>query len=146
MKVYQIMLATLILLTTAAVQQLNAQTTPPSKEEREEKKVVFYIVEQRAEPIGGIKALSEYVSKHLKYPRKARRAGIQGRVIVDVVIEKDGTLSNFKIRKGIGGGCDEEAIRVLKKLPKWKPAKQRGRFVKYRVFIPILFNLNSRKK
>ena len=112
---------------------------PPKVEEKEEE--IFMIVEERALPKGGMKAFYKYVAENLKYPTKARKMGIEGRVVIECVVDKDGSLSDFKIRKGIGGGCDEEAIRVLKSSPKWNPAKQRGKAVKYRMFVPISFKL-----
>ncbi|HAS43589.1 MAG TPA: energy transducer TonB [Microscillaceae bacterium] len=112
---------------------------PPKVEEKEEE--IFMIVEERAVPKGGMKAFYKYVGENLKYPTKARKMGIEGRVVIECVVDKDGSLSDFKVRKGIGGGCDEEAIRVLKSSPKWNPAKQRGKPVKYRMFVPIAFKL-----
>ncbi|WP_045112918.1 energy transducer TonB [Microscilla marina] len=112
---------------------------PPPVVEKEEK--IFMIVEERATPKGGMKAFYKYVGSKLKYPSKARKMGIEGRVVIECVVDKDGSLSNFQIKKGIGGGCDEEAIRVLKGAPKWNPAKQRGQAVKYRMYVPIAFKL-----
>ena len=82
------------------------------------------MVEQTAAPQGGMPAFYEYVGKKLKYPAQARRMGIEGKVFVEFVIERDGSITDVKAIKGIGAGCDEEAVRVLQSAPKWKPGKQ----------------------
>jgi protein TonB len=78
----------------------------------------------------------------MKYPAQARRMGIEGKVFVEFVVDKDGTLTEVKTVKGIGAGCDEEAVRVIQSAPKWKPGKQRGRPVKVRMILPIIFKLS----
>lgn len=102
---------------------------------------VFTIVEDAATPPGGYQAFYEYVGKKMKYPAQARRMGIEGRVYVQFVVDKDGTLTEVQAVKGIGAGCDEEAVRVLKGAPKWSPPKQRGKPVKQRIILPITFKL-----
>lgn len=110
----------------------------------EEVDKVFTIVEQQAEPQGGIQAFYDYVGKQLsdKYPRQAQRMGIEGVVYVQFVIERDGSLTDVTAVKGIGGGCDEVAVEVVKNAPKWTPGKQRGRAVRSQRVIPIRFVLN----
>jgi protein TonB len=110
----------------------------PEEEVAEE---VFTIVEDQPEPIGGMQAFYQYVQKNLKYPAQARRMGIEGKVFVQFVVDKDGSITEVQSVKGIGAGCDEEAVRVLKGAPKWKPGKQRGRSVKVRMILPITFKL-----
>ena len=113
----------------------------PVEEEVEE---VFTIVEDQPEFPGGIAAFYKYVGGNMKYPSQARRMGIEGRVFVQFVVDKDGTVKEVKAVKGIGAGCDEEAERVLKNLPvKFKPGKQRGRAVKVRMVLPIIFKLSN---
>ena len=102
---------------------------------------IFTIVEESAAPDGGMQAFYTYVSKKLKYPSQARRMGIEGRVFVEFVVDKDGTLTNVKAIKGIGAGCDEEAVRVIKSHPKWSPGKQRGKAVKQKIVLPIVFKI-----
>ena len=102
---------------------------------------IFQIVEEMPQFPGGDAKLLEYVATHIKYPQIARETGIQGRVFVGFVVEPDGSVSNVKILRGIGGGCDEEAMRVIKSLPKWKPGKQRGKAVRVSYQIPVLFKL-----
>ncbi len=98
-------------------------------------------VERMPEFLGGMSAWSKFLNKNLLYPGVARETGIQGRVTVSFVVEKDGSLSNIKVLRGIGGGCDEEAIRVIKKSPFWKPGMQNGNAVRVSYVIPIVFTL-----
>ncbi len=111
----------------------------PVKEEQAEQ--IFTIVEDQPTPDGGMQAFYEYISKHLKYPAQARRMGIEGKVYVQFVVDKDGTLTDVKSIKGIGAGCDEAAVDVIKDAPKWNPGKQRGRPVKVRMVLPVVFKL-----
>lgn len=121
------------------VTDVTAIEAPRQQEEVEQ---VFTIVEQSAVYPGGMDAFYKYVQKELNYPKQARRMGIQGRVFVQFVVDKDGSITDVKTVKGIGGGCDEEAERVLRESVKWAPAKQRGKKVKVRMNIPIVFKLD----
>ena len=114
---------------------------PEVVEEEVVEQEIFQIVEEMPSYPGGEKALLEYVAKNIKYPQIARETGIQGRVFVGFVVEPDGSVSNVKILRGIGGGCDEEAMRVIKSLAKWKPGKQRGKAVRVSYQIPVVFKL-----
>lgn len=107
----------------------------------EEPDVIFDIVETDPSPIGGISAFYKHVAKHMKYPNQARRMGVEGKVYVQFVIDKSGKLTDVHAIKGIGAGCDEEAVRVIKNSPDWSPGKQRGRPVKVRMILPITFKL-----
>jgi protein TonB len=109
--------------------------------EEEVAEEIFTIVEDQPSPKGGMAAFYEYVGKKLKYPAQARRMGIEGKVFVEFVVDKDGTITSVKAIKGIGAGCDEEATRVIQNAPKWNPGKQRGRPVKVRMILPITFKL-----
>lgn len=115
----------------------------PEEEEEEEEVVdeIFEIVEESSAPKGGMSSFYKWVGKQMKYPSQAKRMGVEGKVYVQFVVDKDGTLTDIKVVRGIGAGCDEEAIRVLKKAAKWKPGKQRGRPVKQRMVLPISFKL-----
>ena len=98
---------------------------------------------------GGDEAMSQFINQHIKYPDLAVDYGIQGTVEISVIVESDGRLSNFKIVKCIGAGCDEEAERVLKLMPKWIPGKQNNRPVRVQVLIPMKFvviQLNAKNK
>lgn len=111
------------------------------EEEEVQEQEIFQIVEEMPSFPGGEAKLMEYVAKNIKYPQIARETGIQGRVFVGFVVEPDGSISNVKLLRGIGGGCDEEAMRVIKSLPKWKPGKQRGKAVRVSYQIPVFFKL-----
>ncbi len=110
----------------------------PAEEEVDE---VFTIVEDQPTPDGGMQAFYKYIGDKLKYPAQARRMGIEGKVFVQFVVDKNGNLTEVQAVKGIGAGCDEEAVRVIQGAPKWKPGKQRGRAVKVRMILPITFKL-----
>ena len=124
-------------------QVIEEQVFEPEDLEIEEEKPdeIFTIVEHQPEPIGGYSAFYEYVGKNLKYPTIALRHNIEGRVYVQFVVEKDGSLTDILIVKGIGGGCDEEAQRIVGNAPKWKPGKQRGMPVRVKMILPIHFQL-----
>jgi len=114
----------------------------PVVTKKETAEEIFTFVEEKAAFTGGEEAFRKFIGKNLNYPKAAKKAGIQGVVHVLFVIEKDGSLSDISIVKGIGGGCDEEAMRVLKMSPAWKPAKQRGKEVRSKLVLPIKFQLN----
>jgi len=114
---------------------------PVVEEEKEDVNQIFLVVEETAAPQGGMPAFYEYVAKKMKYPAQARRMGIEGKVFVEFVIERDGSITDVKAIKGIGAGCDEEAVRVVESAPKWKPGKQRGKPVRQRMVLPISFKL-----
>jgi protein TonB len=98
--------------------------------------------EEMPEFPGGMSAWAKYLYKNLQYPAVARENNIQGRVTLSFVVERNGEITNIKVLKGIGAGCDEEAIRVLKKSPLWKPGKQNGKTVRVSYVIPIVFRLD----
>jgi len=104
---------------------------------------VYTIVEQMPEFPGGEEKLIEFVSKNVEYPQEAKEEGVQGRVFVGFVVEKDGSVGDVKLLRGIGHGCDEEAVRVVKMLPKWKPGMHNGEFVRVAYQIPIHFKLED---
>ena len=109
--------------------------------EEEETDEIFVIVEQKPMPKGGMRAFYEFVSDELSYPRQARELKIEGKVFIQFVIEKNGTITDIQVVKGIGGGCDLEAIRVVDLAPAWTPGKQRGQPVRVRMVLPITFKL-----
>ncbi|MGK7392994.1 MAG: energy transducer TonB [Candidatus Cyclobacteriaceae bacterium M3_2C_046] len=102
---------------------------------------IFTIVENQPQPEGGFADFYAFVGDNLKYPDKASRMGIEGKVFVQFVVEKDGSLTDLQVVKGIGAGCDEEAVRVISKAPNWNPGKQRGQPVRVRMIFPIVFKL-----
>ncbi len=91
---------------------------------------------------GGQKAMEKFISQNLKYPAEAQKRGIQGKVIISFGISKEGNIINPKVVEGIGHGCDKEALRVVKKMPKWKPGKDKeGNIVIVYMKLPIHFRL-----
>lgn len=110
-------------------------------EEEAEEETIFTVVEESASFPGGMQELYKYVGSNLVYPQQARETGTQGKVFITFVVEKDGSLTDVKVLRDIGSGCGEEAVRVVKSMPKWKPAKQRGKAVRMRFNLPISFTL-----
>lgn len=104
---------------------------------------VFMVVENPPSFPGGDKARIDFLVKNLVYPKHAREAGIEGIVYVTFVIETDGIVSNIEILRGIGGGCDEETVRVIKLMPKWIPGKQNGKEVRVQYNMPLKFTLTN---
>ena len=98
---------------------------------------IFLVVENEPEFPGGKDSLYAYIARNIVYPEAAKKEKIEGRVFVTFVIEKDGQVSSAKILRDIGGGCGEEAIRVVKNMPKWKPGTQRGKPVRVQFNLPV---------
>ena len=110
--------------------------------EEEEEEVVFVVVESMPEFPGGQQALFKYLSENVKYPVIAQENGIQGRVICQFVVNKDGSIVDVEVvRSGGDASLDKEAIRVIKSMPKWKPGKQRGKPVRVKYTVPVNFKL-----
>lgn len=101
----------------------------------------FVIVEQQPAFPGGMDGLRNFLSKNLNYPRQAAAAGVSGRVYISFVVNADGSLTDVEVLKGIGFGCDEEARRVIKAMPRWQPGRQSGRAVRVKFNLPISFSL-----
>ncbi|TGE21976.1 energy transducer TonB [Hymenobacter aquaticus] len=97
--------------------------------------------EQPARPVGGTDAFFEWIQKNLRYPALARKKNIQGKVLVEFMVQKDGSLTDVKLVKRLGAGCDEEALRLIKAAPKWEPALYQGKPVKQKMVLPVLFQL-----
>ena len=93
------------------------------------------------QPVGGMTKFYEAIQQNLKYPEKARTNGIQGKVFVQFVVDHNGSVKDVEVVKGIGGGCDEEAIRVISESLPWNPGSQRGINVNVRMIMPITFKL-----
>ncbi|NND08522.1 MAG: TonB family protein [Saprospiraceae bacterium] len=107
---------------------------------------VLTVVEELPAFKGGMNAFYHYLRMEMRYPLEARKSSVEGRVDVQFIVEKDGSLSNVKVLEGIGAGCDEEAVRVIQKSPPFNPGKQRGRPVRVRMVIPIIFELDPVRK
>ena len=111
-------------------------------QEDEEEEVVFVVVESMPEFPGGQQALFKYLSENVKYPVIAQENGIQGRVICQFVVNKDGSIVDVEVvRSGGDASLDKEAVRVIKSMPKWKPGKQRGKAVRVKYTVPVNFKL-----
>lgn len=104
---------------------------------------VFMIVEKMPEFPGGMDAYYKYIGQNIQYPKQARNLGIEGRVMVEFVVEKDGSITDEKVMKGIGGGCDGEALRVVREAPDFMPGEQRGKKVRTKMIVPIVFKLEE---
>ncbi|MBN3035660.1 MAG: TonB family protein [Bacteroidales bacterium] len=104
---------------------------------------VFTAVERMPRFPGGEEARLGYLRDNIRYPQYARHWGIQGRVFVSFIVEKDGTIAGVKVLRGIGGGCDEEAMRVISNMTRWEPGTQKGEPVRVQFNMPILFKIGS---
>jgi TonB family protein len=105
-------------------------------------KEIFDLTEIQPNPPGGMEGWSKYLSENISYPQQAKSMGIEGTVIVVFIINSDGSISNPEILRGIGGGADEEALRVVQNSPNWSPGEQKGRVVNSRMRLPIRFKLS----
>jgi periplasmic protein TonB len=113
----------------------------PAEVEKPREEEIFTTVEQTAEFPGGTRELYKFLRDNMKYPAAAQRANVSGKVFLQFVVNTDGSIVDIQPLKGIGFGCDEEAIRVVKEMPKWTPGKQNGRNVRQRYTLPIAFVL-----
>ncbi len=116
---------------------------PPVDSTQNTADVVFIDVEESPEFVGGTRALMQFLGRNIKYPAAAARANVQGKVFVQFDISKTGETSNIRILKGIGFGCDEEAVRVVSIMPKWRPGQQMGKPVAVRYNLPVNFMLEK---
>ena len=115
-----------------------AQPEPPKHEEENK---VFDVVEQMPSFPGGMPALMQWLSQNIKYPVIAAENGVQGRVIVQFVVEKDGSVTDVHVAKSVDPSLDKEATRVVKAMPKWNPGKQNGSAVRVKYTVPVMFKL-----
>jgi len=120
---------------TAPVATVNNQIT-------EETDQPFFIVEQMPQFPGGEREMKKFITLNLRYPALAAQMGVSGTVIVNFVVDRDGKITRVKVFRGIGGGCDEEAVRVVSKMPAWSPGKQGGRAVLVSYTLPLKFMLH----
>lgn len=121
-------------------------TPPKPKEEKieKEKEIIYDIVDEPAEPPGGMAALKKYLAENIKYPQTAVEMGLEGKCYLQFVVSENGYISNVKIKKGVTDcpECDQEAIRVVKGMPKWTPGKINGKAVNSTFSLPVSFKLN----
>ncbi|MBR6931401.1 MAG: energy transducer TonB [Bacteroidales bacterium] len=105
----------------------------------------YMIVEQMPEFPDGEEAMMQYIAEQVKYPAEAKKAGAYGRVFIGFIVEPDGSLSDIKVLRGMGYGCDEEALRVVKSMPKWQPGMHRGKAVRVQYLVPVNFRLEEKQ-
>jgi len=120
---------------------LKAKEVVVDEKPKEEETKVFDVVEQMPQFPGGPQALFEYLSKNIKYPVVAEENGIQGRVVCTFVVERDGSVTDVQVARSIDPSLDKEAVRVLKKMPRWIPGKQNGSAVRVKYTVPVTFKL-----
>jgi protein TonB len=108
--------------------------------------IVYTSIDEMPQFPGGMPALMDYLGASIQYPEKARKDDIQGKVVVKFVVCENGTLCNEEIVRSVGGGCDEEVIRVVKAMPNWKPGKQNGKAVKVYYTLPVSFRFKEEDK
>ena len=130
--------------TEDAKEEVVAPVSPETKEapaDSTAKEEVFMVAEQMPEFPGGMKEMLKFLQENVKYPENAMKNNVQGRVIVQFVIEKDGTPTEFKVLRSVDPDLDAEALRVLQTMPKWKPGMQRGEVVRVKFTVPVSFKL-----
>lgn len=127
--------------TVTAPIALTIDESPVAKPVEEQKLLIF--VEQMPEFMDGTKAMFRWLSENIKYPSIARENGIEGTVYVGFVVWNDGTIRNVEVKRGISGGCNEEAVRIVKMMPTWKAGKQNGKAVNVAFTLPIRFKLEN---
>lgn len=126
----------------AVHEQVVVKEPEPEKAKPKEEEI-FVAVEQQAEFPGGQGALMKFLSNNIRYPESAQQNDIQGRVIVKFVVEKDGSIGNVTVVKGVDRDLDREAIRVVKKMPRWQPGKNNGVAVRSYFNLPVIFRLQN---
>lgn len=110
---------------------------------KEPENEIFISAEEMPEFPGGEQALYDFLAKNISYPKTAKDSNIQGNVYVQFVVEKDGTITNPKVLRDIGGGCGEEALRVVRMMPKWKTGMYKGKAVRVQYTMPVIFKLEE---
>ena len=123
-------------------EKVEIKYTPVAVEEEvEEEQQIFEVVEEAPDFPGGMGALMKFLGSNIKYPTIAQENGVQGRVIVQFVVNKDGSIVDAKVMRSVDPYLDKEALRVVSSMPKWKPGKQRGKAVRCRYTVPVMFRL-----
>ena len=123
-------------------EKVEIKYTPVAVEEEvEEEQQIFEVVEEAPEFPGGMGALMKFLGSNIKYPTIAQENGVQDRVIVQFVVNKDGSIVDAKVMRSVDPYLDKEALRVVSSMPKWKPGKQRGKAVRCRYTVPVMFRL-----
>jgi periplasmic protein TonB len=121
--------------------EIKTYVAPTIIEEAPQEDEIFMVVEDMPEPPGGIAELMKFLGKNIKYPTIAQENGIQGRVVVEFVVNRDGSIVDPKVVRGVDPSLDKEAVRVIMSMPKWKPGKQGGKTVRVKYTVPVTFRL-----
>lgn len=116
---------------------------PPKPKQEEVTEEIFVVVEEQPEYPGGQTAMMRFLSDNIRYPVIAQENGIQGRVICNFVVERDGSITDVQVVRGVDPSLDREAVRVIQQMPRWKPGKQRGQAVRVRFTLPVVFRLQN---
>lgn len=116
---------------------------PPKPKQEEVADEIFVVVEVQPEFPGGNTAMMKFLSDNIKYPVIAQENGIQGRVITNFVVERDGSITDVQVVRGVDPSLDKEAVRVIQSMPRWKPGQQRGSAVRVRFTLPVVFRLQQ---
>ncbi|MCX6246794.1 MAG: M56 family metallopeptidase [Bacteroidetes bacterium] len=150
------LLATSVFSTSPAASLISAALVPQDKPKQEpqakkapsqpNKNGVYTLVEQQPKFAGGDEAMIKFLSENITYPEAAKKAGVQGKVFLTFVVQANGAVTDVKVLRGIGSGCDEEAVRVVKMMPNWIPGQEKGKNVAVQFNIPINFRLDADKK
>ena len=123
-------------------QAVEVKYTPVEVEEEEvEEQQIFQVVEEMPEFPGGMGECMKFLGKNIKYPTISQENGVQGRVIVQFVVNRDGSIVDPVVVRGVDPYLDKEALRVISMMPKWKPGKQRGKAVRVKYTVPVMFRL-----
>ena len=127
----------------ASAAQAETYVAPVVEEEEEEESAqqIFTVVEKQPEFPGGMSELMKFLAKSIKYPVIAQENGIQGRVVCSFVVNRDGSIVDIQVMRGVDPSLDKEAVRVIGTMPKWKPGEQRGKPVRVRFILPVQFRL-----
>jgi len=116
---------------------------PPQDKPQKGDSLSYRRIDKQPEYPGGTEAMFGFIMENLRYPQKARESRIEGRVIINFTVKTDGSVADVETMRGIGGGCDEEAVRVVKLMPKWKPGEDQGKKINVSMILPVKFTLDT---
>ncbi|MCX6242316.1 MAG: energy transducer TonB [Bacteroidetes bacterium] len=118
---------------------------PPQDKKVKDSIKVYQKIEKQPEYPGGTDAMFKFIFENMKYPKEARSKNIEGKVIVNFTVRSNGLVTDVETMRGIGGGCDEEAVRLVKLMPKWKPGEDLGKPIDVSMIVPVKFSLDTIK-